>query len=240
MNRDRDRVERALREPGPREERSGFVALPADIAEARAMLRHSERSRILRGFLGAGAAVATAAVAVLVALAVTQAPAPAANGVGSASSSPSPTPSPPPVAGCRAGDFAWSSGPWGGGAGSRGTIVVARGVGSLQGCIIRGRATLTLRDANGTLLVTGHTALNDVRLTAGMQFEVGVTWSNWCGAEPAQPMSLQLILPGDSTPVPLVPANDHGLTFQTCNGPGQPSTLGGTNFQLSSRPPIQG
>src|SRR5438876_12165717 len=83
MNRDRDRVERSLREPGPREERSGFVALPADIAEARAMLRHSERSRILRGFLGAGAAVATAAVAVLVALAVTQAPAPAANGVGS-------------------------------------------------------------------------------------------------------------------------------------------------------------
>jgi len=240
MNRDRDRVERALREPGPREGGGGFVALPADIAEARAMLRRSDRNRFFRGFLSAGAAVATAAAAVVVALAVTQSPGPATNGAGSASTSPSPTPSPAPMAACRAGDFAWSSDPWGGAAGSRGTIVVAKGVTSLQGCQIRGPATLTLRDANGAVMITGHTALNDVRLTAGMQFEVGVTWSNWCNAQPAQPVALQLTLPADATPVPLIPPGGGQIPVPPCNGPGQPSSLGGTNFHPSSRPPIEG
>jgi hypothetical protein len=237
MNRDRDRVQRALREPGPREAGYSPIGLPATAEDARARL--SGRSRWLASFgpLGglAAAVAAGAVIAILVGRGITPAP-----GSGGPAASPSATPSPAAVAACRAGDLAWSSDPWGGAPGSRGTIVVARGVATLQGCEIRGTATLTLRDANDALLVTGHTALNDVRLTAGMQFEVGVTWSNWCAVEPAQPISLQLTLPGDATPVPLIPANDHGLTFQTCNGPGQPSTLGGTNFQPSSRPPIQG
>jgi len=235
MNRD-DQIERALREPGPREHGYVPIGLPATADEARGRL--SRRSRMLQSVMPLGGLAAAVAAGAVIAIVLSRGitPTPGSNGP---AASPSPTPSPAPTGACGAGDFAWTSDSWGGAAGSRGTIVVARAVTSLAPCVIHGRATLTLRDANGTLLITGQTAPTDIKVNAGMQVEVGVTWSNWCGAEPAQPMSLQLTLPGDSTPVPLVPANDHGLAFQTCNGPGQPSTLGGTNFQPSSRPPIQ-
>ena len=105
--------------------------------------------------------------------------------------------------------------------------------------MIRGQATLTLRDANGALLLTAHAGATDVSVKAGDLFEMGVSWSNWCGNDPAQPISLTLVLPGDSLPVPLVPASG-SIQVPPCNGPGQPSSLSGTGFQPSDRTPPEG
>jgi len=73
---------------------------------------------------GLAAAVAAGAViAIVLSRGIT--PTPGSNGP---AASPSPTPSPAPIGACGAGDFAWTSDSWGGAAGSRGTIVVARAV----------------------------------------------------------------------------------------------------------------
>jgi hypothetical protein len=236
----RDRIERALREPGPRE--SGYVPLdlPATGSEARERL--SGRSRLMASLQPIGGLAAAVAAGAVIAIVLTRGFTPAVGtGAGStASPTPSAAASPPSAAACRAGDFAWSSDAWGGAAGSRGTTILARGVTSLQPCVIRGEATLTLRDANGTQLLTGHAAASNASVSAGKLFEMGVTWNNWCGAEPAQPISLTLVLPGDSLPVPVVPPGGSQILVPPCNGPGQPASLSATGFQPSDRPPPEG
>ncbi len=231
----RDRIERALREPGPRESAYAPEPLPATAADLQARVPRRRRVLMSAGALG-GFAAAVAAGAV-VAIVLVRGFGGSANTGGTVSShTPAPTARPPVVA-CRAGDFAWSADPWGGAAGSRGTIVLARAVASLGSCDLRGEATLTLRDANGAVLVTGHTAATSTRVTPGHLFQIGVSWSNWCGAEPNEPLQLQVRLPGDSTAFSLIPSNAQGLTFTTCNGPGQPTSLTGTNFQPSDQAP---
>ena len=56
--------------------------------------------------------------------------------------------------------------------GSRGTTILARGVTSLQPCVIRGEAILTLNDANGTQLLTAHAAATDASVSAGKLFQM--------------------------------------------------------------------
>jgi hypothetical protein len=244
----RDRIERALREPGPRERGYSPEALPATAAELRA--RVPRRRGLLMSAGGLGGLAAAVAAGAVVAVVLTRGFSHAPGNIGTGSnptttptltSTPTvaltPTPSPATVAACRAGDFAWSADPWGGAAGSRGTIILARAVASLGTCDLNGEATITLRDGNGGVLVTAHTATTTTRVRAGQLFQIRVSWSNWCGAEPGQPIQLQLRLPGDSTAFSLIPSNDQGLTFKTCNGPGQPSVLNGTSFQPSDRAP---
>ena len=235
----RDRIERALREPGPRERGYLPESLPATAAELRARVPRRRALLMSAGALGGLAAAVAAGAVVAVVLTHGFAPGPGTTGTGSSpTSTPTPTPAPARMTACRAGDFAWSSDAWGGAMGSRGTIVLASALASMTACELRGEATLTLRDANGVVLVTGHAAATTTRVSAGQAFQIGVTWSNWCGAEPMQPITLQLTLPGDTMAVPLVPANDQNLTFSTtCNGQEQPTTLSGTDFQPSDRAP---
>jgi hypothetical protein len=243
----RDRIERALREPGPRERGYSPEALPATAADLRARVPRRRGLLMSAGGLGGLAAAVAAGAVVAVVLTRGLGPGPGNTGTGSnptptptLAATPAPTASPVPVAACHAGDFAWSSDPWGGAAGSRGTTILARGVTGLQGpCVIRGQATLTLRDANGALLLTAHAGATNVSVKAGDLFEMGVSWSNWCGNDPAQPISLTLVLPGDSLPVPLVPASG-SIQVPPCNGPGQPPSLTGTGFQPSDRTPPEG
>jgi len=241
----RDRIERALREPGPRERGYSQEALPGTAAELRARVPRRNRLVMSAGALGgfAAAVAAGAVIAVVLSRGVASGP-----GTGGTVSRPTPTPtavltpaptptsSPAPVAACRAGDFAWNGDPWGGAAGSRGTTVLARAVATLAPCELHGEATLTLRDAKGVVLATGHTAATNTRVDAGQVFQVGVSWSNWCGSEPAQSITLALTLPGDTTEVPLIPSGG-AMSVPPCNGPGQPTVLGGTNFQPSDRAP---
>jgi len=242
----RDRIERALREPGPRERGYSPESLPATASELQARMPRRRGLLMSAGGLGGLAAAVAAGAVVAVVLTRGFGPAPSNAGTGSnptptptATATPAPTASPAPIAACHAGDFAWTSDPWGGAMGSRGTTILARGVTSLQPCFIRGEATLTLRDANGTLLLTAHAAATDVTVKPQNLFEMGVSWSNWCGNDPAQPLSLTLVLPGDSLPVPLIPASG-SILVPPCNGPGQPSSLSGTGFQPSDRTPPEG
>ena len=246
----RDRIERALREPGPRERGYSPESLPATAAELRARMPRRRGLLMSAGGIGGVAAAVAAGTVLAVVLTRGLGPGPSNTGTGSnptptptVAATPAvtaaPTPSPAPVAACHAGDFAWSSDAWGSAMGSRGTNIVARGVTSMQPCFIRGQATLTLRDANGTLLVTAHAAATDVSLKAGNLFEMGVSWSNWCASDPAQPISLTLVLPGDSLAVPVIPASGT-ILVPPCNGPGQPSSLSGTGFQPSDRTPPEG
>ena len=240
----RDRIERALREPRPRERGYSPEALPATAGELRARVPRRNRLLVSAGAFGGLAAAVAAGAVIAVVLSRGLAPGP---GTGGTVSSPSPTPtlaptptpasSPAPVAACRAGDFAWSSDAWGGAAGARGTTILGRAVASLADCKLQGDPTLTLRDANGTLLIAGHAAPTKITVKAGMLFQVGVTWSNWCRAEPVQPISLTLTLPNDTTPIPIIPPGASQIEVPPCNGPGQPSTLSGTDFQPSDRAP---
>jgi hypothetical protein len=246
----RDRIERALREPGPRERGYSPEALPATAAELRARVPRRNRLLMSAGAFGGFAAAVAAGAVIAVVLSRGVAPGPGTGGTvlsptptavptSTPTLLPTPTASPAPIAACRAGDFAWSSDAWGGAMGSRWTTILARGVTSLQPCVIRGEAILTLRDANGTLLLSAHAAATDVSVSAGKLFQMGVSWSNWCGNDPAQPISLTLVLPGDTLPVPVIPASG-SIQVPPCNGAAQSSSLSGTGFQPSDRPPPEG
>ncbi|MGZ8563492.1 MAG: hypothetical protein ACXWWU_07725 [Candidatus Limnocylindria bacterium] len=233
----RDVIERSLCQPGPLEQAYQPVALPTDAADAR-------RGRGWQGTLRAvgqvgmlaGAIVAGAAIAVM----LTRSPAPRSNGVGAAvtPSAAASSVATTPVA-CTAEDFAWSTDQWGGAAGSRGTTVLARGVTSLTGCEIRGSAALVLTNASDHALLTAQSAVSAISVQAGTLLEMGISWSNWCDADPAAPLSLSLTLPGDTQKVPVV-APSGVIAVPPCLGPGQPSVLNATDFQLSSRTPPEG
>lgn len=235
----RDQIERSLREPGPFEQGYQPVALPAEAADARPV--GGRRGPLLAvGRLGMLAAAVAGGAALAIML--TRLPAPATGGVGAGGSTPSQAASQAPTitAVCRAEDFAWTADPWGGAAGSRGTTVLARGVTSLAGCVIHGEAALMLSDASGHTLLASRSASTAITVHAGTLLEVGISWSNWCGSDPAGPLSLSLTLPGDTQAVPVL-ASDGGLIpVPPCLGPGQPAVLNATDFQLSSRAAPEG
>jgi hypothetical protein len=248
-----DDLERQLRsERGPREAGYAPTNLPATLDAGRAPGAGPSRQVRIGAFAGV---VAAAALAVVLLGGVFSGANP---GIGSDTSD-EPTPSAvpsivvpsanpsvaPSTRDCRAEDFAWTSDPWTGAAGSRGTTVLLRGVASLVGCQIDGPAVLVLRDANDQTLLSAETPASAVTVRADTLLEIGVSWSNWCGDAPAAPISLALTLPGDSSEVPLVPPTDGpgpgpGIPVPPCNGAGQPSVLNGTDFQLSDRTPPEG
>lgn len=234
----RDAIERTLRQPGPLEEAYLPIAVPAHAADAR-------HGRGWRGGLLAASQLGMVAAAVVggtaLAILLSHASLPGGNGVGAGVPTPTPTASSAPLSrsACTANDFAWSTDPWGAAAGSRGTTVISRGVSSLAGCQIDGEASLLLKDASGAELLTGRTAATNVRVRAGTLLEMSITWSNWCSAAPAGPLSLSLTLPGDTQPVPVV-ASQGDILVPPCLGAGQPSVLGGTDFQPSSRTAPEG
>jgi hypothetical protein len=227
-----DDLERQLRtQAGPREHGYQPTPIPADLS------RDSRRSRMgtTSTIVLVGATVVAAAALAIV---VTRLPQGAPSGVGSggsaeASPSPQPTSTAPQTVACTAEDFAWSTDPWDAAAGSRGTTVLLRGVTSLGGCRIDGTVSVEIRDADGGTLVTG-TAISRQRATAGDVFEIGIAWSNWCGADPAQPLSAVLQLPGDGTEVPLISSGGE-ILVPPCNGEAQPTNLSVTEIQPSDR-----
>lgn len=248
-----DDLERQLRsQRGPREAGYAPTNLPATLDAGRAPAAGPSRLVRIGAFAGVAAAAALA-VALLGGVFSGGNP-----GIGSGASDeptpsavpslvePSPSPSvAPSMPECRAEDFAWSSDPWTGAAGSRGTTVLARGVTSLAGCQISGPAVLVLRDANDQTLLSAETPVSTVTVRAGTLLEMGVSWSNWCGDAPAAPISLALTLPGDISDVPLVVPTDgpdasSGIPVPPCNGAGQPSVLNATDFQPSDRTPPEG
>jgi hypothetical protein len=234
---DNDLEKRLRTQTGPRERGYAPGALPATIADATV----PRRSRGVLSSVGrTGLIAATVVAGTALALVVTRGAGPGQNSVGSgatpsAGQTTVQSPSGQPLAACTADDFAWATDPWTGAAGSRGTSVLMRGVASLTGCRIDGAASLQLRDANGEVVLSGMSAPSSQLVTSGAVLEVGVSWSNWCGGELTQPLSVDLTLPGDSTQVPLIAPNGSHVTIPPCNGEGAPSVLNATDVQVSDR-----
>jgi len=247
---DHDRLERALREPGPRER--GYRHEPLPILLAKARRRRWAARPVLRWAL-IGAVVASAAVVTLaVTLSLPQGPVGTSAGNSSAASSSvepssaasssiasaSALPSVDPAAPCLASNLAISADPWGGAMGSRGTTVLFRTVASAGPCTVQGSPQAELVDAAGKVLVSSAASNvgSPVQLEKGRVAELPVSWSNYC--PDTQPLAFTLILHlGDAAIELKATGLDGGSTITPppCNGPGQPSILKVVPFQASTR-----
>jgi uncharacterized protein DUF4232 len=197
-------LERDLRtQRGPREEGYAPVRLPMALGEAPVAGR--ETPRLPRAAMLVAAGLAGALVVAIVAgafsgsgpgVGATDSASPSAD----TSTSPSAAASTPASGGgaCGPQDVTLTAEPWGGAAGSRGTVVTLTLAGGHQACTLGKGLAAEMADANGSVLVT--TAATEpgglVALEPGASFTVGITWSNWCGTAPAAPVTLQLKMSG--------------------------------------------
>jgi hypothetical protein len=185
-------LERQLRaQAGPREEGYVPTRLPASPDEA--ALRRS--SPLMR------AAVFVPAVAAGVLLVAVAAAAFRGFGPGSSvgGGSPEPTPSAATTSGepvaCVADDLHIAAEPWGGAAGSRGTLVSIALTDGNMACLISRDPMGRITDAKGAEVVSSLSlgvARPQQLMRPGDLFTVGVAWSNFCGDTPPEPLSLQL------------------------------------------------
>ena len=108
-------------------------------------------------------------------------------------------------------------------------------------CTLPGQLTGRITDGTGAVLVTGSSpAMPAAEVASGSQLEMGVSWSNWCGPTPAEPLTLEVRLAGDDAWIPIVPPTASTVLVPPCMGSGQPAALNLTGFQPSDRPPIEG
>ena len=236
-----ERLERRLAsEPAPDELDWVARPLPMSVADARARVTSTHGPH--RGLLAMVAVVVVAIVAVGAWSVGSTLLATSPREVGNGSvASPTPTSAAPAIVACTAEDFAVASDPWDSAAGSRGTTVVLRVVDSTAACDLPGGVTARITDASGTSLVEGASdPVARERIEQGTQLELGIAWSNWCDAQPGTPLTLELLLDGDATWIPVVAPGGTGPLVPPCMGSGQATNLSVTGFQPSERPPIEG
>lgn len=216
-------LERRLRsETGPREQ--GYVPsqLPASLGSAPPTPRPS---RALRLVVLVPAVVAGVAV-VAVAAALLNGSGPDGVGAGATSTRmPSPTERAPMP--CQTNDVQITAEPWGGAAGSRGTVVTMRLAVGRYPCLFAPVPGARI-DAQGASLVESETAGMDATkaIDAGMPAEFSVTWSNWCG-EPYRTVNLVVLSGGVEYPVGV----PQGIgAMPPCMGENMPSTLSVTDL----------
>jgi hypothetical protein len=226
-------LERDLRtQRGSREEGYAQRRLPTTLGGAPVAGRGP--SRLPRAAMLAGAGLA-GALAVAIAVGVFSGSGPGVGATDSASPSAAATTSPTAAAStrasgggdCGAEDVTLTAEPWGGAAGSRGTVVTVTLAGGHDACTLGKGLAAEVVDANGSVLVTTPAADpgEPVSLEPGASFTIGITWSNWCGAAPAAPVTLQLKMSGwDSfvaVPVPTGGADP----VPPCIGSTEPTAL---------------
>jgi hypothetical protein len=225
-------LERQLRtQAGPREEGYVPTRLPTSPDEVPAR----RPSPLMRAAVLIPA-VAAGVVAVAVAGAVLR------GGAGTkvgADLSPSSTPTATVVDGmpvCRNDDLAISAEPWGGAAGSRGTVLsVQLAEGRANCALIPTTLAAQIADANGKVVITSkipHPMSRDVfELANGDVHTQSVVWSNWCGYQPTIPVSLSVSAEeGTNWKAVSVPAG--GIApVPPCSGASEPSTLTVTQLQ---------
>jgi hypothetical protein len=181
-------------------------------------------------FVGVGVA---GALAVAVVASILSAPGSGPE-VGAGSASPSPEATTRPLAACGIKDVARVAEAWGGAAGSRGTVVTVSLAQGRYACALPATVYGQIVDSSGAQLVTGRTPATGgtVSLEPGAAFTIGVAWSNWCGTEPAGPLSLSLAFGGG----PSLLVDEHGSIPATavppCNGDGS-SALSLTDLEAA-------
>jgi hypothetical protein len=221
-----DELERALRsQQGPRE--AGYT--PTPLPSTLDLTRNARPSRLMRIGILVPAAVA-GALAVAVAGSILSETGP---GPGGTSGSPQPSASGAATA-CAPADVVFSAEPWGGAAGSRGTVVTVTLASGREACTLSTAVVGQIADADSKALVHGESDLSGrtVALETDAAFTIGVQWSNWCGEAPAAPIQLSLSLSGWGGAWAPISAKTAGTDpVPPCNGPGQPSSLSLTELQ---------
>jgi hypothetical protein len=237
-------LERRLRtERGPREAGYQPVDLPATLDGG------SRPPRRVPALVRAGLVTAVAAAAVLTVAVLggvlsgepligdEVASASPSSAMATATASPSasvsePSATPMPAIGtCGATDLTLAAEPWGGAAGSRGTSVSVGLAPGAEPCELAQHVSGRIVDGEGAVIVVadaidGATPLSHA---AGSRYAIGVSWSNWCGADPVEPLSLELAVGGDAwTAVPA--PGDGAIPVPPCMGDGD-STLSVTEIQ---------
>ncbi len=230
-----DRVERVLRERGPRELEGSIPPLPARVEEARSHLRTIDRRRSLRSLFGGGlGTLAVAAAAVTVAIAVTGPSGSTPSGAGDLPGHGSPSAPTAPVVACGPGELHATAAPWGAAAGSRGTTVTVTNVSAATCLIEADRPGAQIRSASATVAsVNARPGSGRGLLALGPSdtLTTSVVWSNWCDAAPSGSLSLRLVLAdGSELPVGSDPSAPVVLV-PPCMGAGQPSSLSTIDFQ---------
>jgi hypothetical protein len=223
-------LERDLRtQVGPREQGYAPSRLPLTLKDA--ATSRSRSSRMPRVLMLAGAGVAGAvAVAVL-------AGAFAGHGPGVGSGSQSAAASAPTLGDCGASDVSMTAEPWGGAAGSRGTVVTVTLAAARTACLLSSTVHAQVVDANGTKVIDGVSPTDAgpfVRLDADASFEVGIDWSNWCDAQPSAPLTLSVGFGDRAASTAGTPGSIPGSAVPPCSGQAEPSTLSVTGLQPPS------
>jgi hypothetical protein len=224
-------LERELRsQRGPREDGYQPAPLPMTLEDqpvAAARPARLGRTALLVG-VGAAGALAVAVVAGILSNAPNSSP-----DVGSGDSTgPSVAATTEPIAACGVGDIALAAEAWGGAAGSRGTVVTVSLTPGRYACVLPTAVHASVVDASGAELVAVRTPATGgtVALEPGATFDVGVAWSNWCGAEPAAPMNLLVGFGSGSPRLVGEPGSIPASAVPPCNGDG-PSVLSLTDLQ---------
>jgi len=222
-------LERELRsQRGPREEGYTRTVLPMTLKGPPSASRPSRMGRagLLVGVGLAGAFAVAAAAAILAG------PGPGPE-VGAGSEAPS-AEATAPARDCGPLDVAFTAEPWGGAAGSRGTVVFISLPPGRYSCRLTVPMVATVTDAGGTLLVSGGMASADgsVDLVPSARFQLGIAWSNWCGADVAEPVTLSLAARGWASAVPVdVPSG--GVAQPPCSGTGEVTSLSLTELEAA-------
>lgn len=224
-------LERDLRsQRGPREAGYNPAVLPMALDDAPAARANPSRLGRTGLFVGAGVA---GALAVAAAAAILAGPG-AGPGVGAGSEAPSAEATAAPVGACGILDVAFTAEPWGGAAGSRGTVVFVSLATGRYACHLAVPIVATIADAGGRVLVSGGTASPDgtVDLFQGARFQLGIRWSNWCGADIAEPVALSLSARGWASAAP-VDIPTPGIAQPPCSGTGQVTSLSLTELEAA-------
>jgi hypothetical protein len=187
---DKDLEQQLRSQRGPREQGYQPADLPATLNEGVATRGPSPlvRAAVLVPALAAGVIVVAVAGILLRDN--------GAGNVGGTTPQPSATASDDgmPVA-CLADDLQLAAEPWGGAAGSRGTVVTVSLTDGRPSCLVSTGVSGQITDANGAVLIEQARLLMqypDVLIHPGDNYTIGVSWSNWCGEPPARPLSLAI------------------------------------------------
>jgi hypothetical protein len=178
---------------------------------------------------GIGAIGSTAPTAPATALA-TASPSPSPTPTPTATAAPTPTATPKPTAppapsACDPAKLAARITLWEGAAGSRIAHVELTNAGS-QTCTIRAMDKPQLVDGKGSVLIDGQTPSSTavVTLAPGDVVTTLVEDSNYCGPNPAPPVSVAFVQSGGGRFVATA-VSPTDTTVPPCNGPGQPASI---------------
>jgi hypothetical protein len=218
-------LERDLRtQRGPREE--GYLPgrLPMSLDDSAAAGRRPSRLPRAAMLVAAGAA---GALAVAIAAGVFSGPGPGVGANGSTSPSAEASTPASGSGSCTQQDVSMTGEPWGGAAGSRGTVVTFALASGRDACQLGKGLAAEIADANGSVLVTTGAPQSGgaVALVPGASFTIGISWSNWCAAAPAAPVSLALKMSGWDAFATVTVASGGLDPVPPCMGSAEPTAL---------------